>query len=84
MAAEELSEEEVSSLVRAAEGAFTELSNLDRSSDEEGLEASVGELLEGEARPLCCQFAHRVNAANVDAATTLLENALSSEFRKYP
>ena len=83
MAAEEVSEEEVSSLVMAAEGAFTELSSLDRSSDEERFAASVEELLEGETRLVCCQFTRRVNEANVEAATTLLDIALSSEFREY-
>ena len=82
MAAEEVSEEKVSSLVMAAEGAFTELSSLDRSSDER-FAASVEELLEGETRPVCCQFTRRVNEANVEAATTLLDIALSSEFREY-
>ena len=83
MAAEELSEGEVSSLVQAAEGVLAELSSLDHSSDEEGLVASVDKLLEGATRPLCCQFAQRVNEANVEAATTLLKIALSSEFREY-
>ena len=83
MAAEELSEGEVSSLVQAAEGVLAELSSLDHSSDEEGLVASVDELLEGATRPLCCQFARRVDEANVEAATTLLEISLSSEFREY-
>ena len=68
----------------AAEGAFTELSSLDRSSDEERFAASVEELLEGEARLVCCQFTRRVNETNVEAATTLLDKApLSSEFREY-
>ena len=77
MAAEELSEGEVSSLVQVAEGVLAELSSLDHSSDEEELVASVDELLEGATRPLCCQFARRVDEANVEGATTLLEIAYS-------
>ena len=82
MLSAELSEEEVASLVVAAEGASAEMSSLDQLSDEEDLEASVGALLEGEAQSSCCQFAQRANSTNVEAATTLLELALSSEFRK--
>ena len=83
MAAEKLSEGEVSTLVQAAEGVLAEPSSLDHSSDEEGLVASVDELLEVATRPLCCQLARRIDEANVEAATTLLEIALSSEFREY-
>ena len=83
MAAEELSEERVSTLVQAAEGALAELSSLDHLSDEEGLVASLDELLEGRTRPLRCQFARRVDEANVESATTLIEIALSSEFGEY-
>ena len=82
-AAGELSEGEVASLVEAAEGALAELSSLDHLSDEEGLVASVDELLEGATQSVCCQFAGRVDEANVETATTLLEIALSSEFREY-
>ena len=83
MAAGELSEGEVASLVEAAEGALAELSSLDHLSDEEGLVASVDELLEGATQSVCCQFAGRVDEANVETATTLLEIGLSSEFREY-
>ena len=83
MAAGELSEGEVASLVEAAEGALAELSSLDHLSDDEGLVASVDELLEGATQSVCCQYAGRVDEANVETATTLLEIALSSEFREY-
>ena len=83
MAAGELSEGEVASLVEAAEGALAELSSLDHLSDEQGLVASVDELLEGATHSVCCQFAGRVDESNVETATTLLEIALSSEFREY-
>ena len=82
MLSPELSEEEVASIVIAAEGALAEMSNLEQLSDEEGFQASVDTLLEGETPSVCCQFAQRVNSSNVEAATTLLEIALSSEFRK--
>ena len=81
MSSAELSEEEVSSLVMAAEGAFPQLSSLGQSSDEEGLQASVDALLEELTSSLCCQFAGHVNSTNVDAVTALLEVALSREFR---
>ena len=83
MAAGEISEGEVASLVEAAEGALAELSSMDQLSDEEGLVASVDELLEGATQSVCCQFAGRVDESNVETATTLLEIALSSEFREY-
>ena len=83
MLSAELSEEEVASLVVATEGALAEVSSLDQLSDEVDLEASVGALLEREAQSICCQFAQRVDSTNVEAATTLLEMTLSSEFRKY-
>ena len=82
MSTSDLSEEDVSSLVRAAEGAFAELSSLSRSTDEEELQASVEQLLERETDSPCCLFATRVTAANAEAATALLDIALSSEFRK--
>ena len=82
MLSSELSEEEVASNVRAAESALAEMSNLEQLSDEEGFQASVDALLEGETPSLCCQFAQRVNSSNVEAATTLLDISLSSEFRK--
>ena len=82
MISAELSEEEVASVVLAAEGALAEMSSLEQLPEEEDLQASVGALLEGGVQSLCCQFAQRVNATNVEAATTLLEIALSSEFRK--
>ena len=82
MLSAELSEEEVASILIAAEGALAEMSNLEQLSDGEGFQASVDAFLEGETQSLCCQFARRVNSSNVEAATTLLEIALSSEFRK--
>ena len=82
MSSAELSEEEVSSLVMVAEGAFAELSSLGQSSDEEELQASVDVLLEERTSSLSCQFAGRVNSTNVDAVTALLEVAVSREFRK--
>ena len=82
MLSPELSEEEVASIVIAAEGALAEMSNLEQLSDEEGFQASVDTLLEGETPSVCSQFAQRVTSSNVEAATTLLEIALSSEFRK--
>ena len=81
MLSAELSEEEVASVVLAAEGALAEMSSLEHLSEGD-LQASVGALLEGGSQSLCCQFSQRVNATNVEAATTLLEIALSSEFRK--
>ena len=82
MLSPELSEEEVASIVIAAEGALAEMSNLEQLSDEEGFQASVDTLLEGETPSVCRQFAQRVTSSNVEAAPTLLEIALSSEFRK--
>ena len=82
MLSAELSEEEVASIVIGAEGALAEMSNLEQISDEEDFQASVDALLKGETQSLCCQFARCVNSSNVEAATTLLEIALSSEFRK--
>ena len=85
MLSAELSEEEVASIVIAAEGVLAEMSNLEQLSDEEDFQASVDALLEGETQLLCCQLARRVNSSNVEAATTLLtllDIALSSEFRK--
>ena len=82
MLSPELSEEGVASIVIAAEGVLAEMSNLEQLSDEEGFQASVDALLEGKTLSVCCQFAQRVNSSNVEAATTLLEIALSSEFRK--
>ena len=82
MLSAELSEEEVASIVIAAQGALAEMSNLEQLSVEEDFQASVDTLLEEETQSLCCQFARRVNSSNVEAATTLLEIALSSEFRK--
>ena len=78
---------EVSSLVLAAEGILSEgvlaeLSSLSHSSDEGGLRASVERVLEEGVSP-CCRFAERVTSSNVGSAVTLLDFALSTEFRKY-
>ena len=51
------SDEEMSSLVLAAEGLLAELSSLSQSSDEQGLLASAEEVLAEGARSVCCQFA---------------------------
>ena len=61
MLSPELSEEEVASIVIAAEGVLGEMSNLEQLSDEEGFQASVDTLLEGEhhqcaASLLSCEF----------------------------
>ena len=79
--------EEVSSLVLAAEGILSEcvlaeLSSLSHSSDEGGLRASAERVLEEGVSP-CFRFAERVTSSNVGSEVTLLELALSTEFRKY-
>ena len=55
MLSPELSEE-VASIVIAAEGVLAEMSNLEQLSDEEGFQASVDTLLEGETPSLSSEF----------------------------
>ena len=47
------------------------------------LPVAVEEVLLGERSGTCCRFAHQVTVSNNEAANTLLEIALSSEFREY-
>ena len=75
---------DVASVVLAAEGVFTELAQLSFSSVGSELTAAVEETLSGERLGICCRFAGKVTAANKEVANTLLEIALSSEFREYP
>ena len=76
---------DVASVVLAAEGVFTELAQLSFSSvGSSELTAAVEETLSGERLGICCRFAGKVTAANKEVANTLLEIALSSEFREYP
>ena len=79
MSALEPSDEEVSSLVLAAEGVLTELTILSQSSDEQGLLASAEEVLAEGSGSVCCQFTERVNSTQIESAVSLLEIALSSE-----
>ena len=79
----EPSEEEVASLVQAAEGVLSELSSLSRSSGGDDLAAGAEDVLAEGAVSVCCQFAERLNATNVESTVTLLEIALSTEFRKW-
>ena len=78
----ESAEEDVSTVVLAAEGVLVDFANLSHSSGEQGLQASAEEMLAREPESVCCQFAQRLNAANIETATSLLEIALSHEFRK--
>ena len=75
-------EEDVSTVVLAAEGALVEFANLSHSSGEQGLLAAAEEMLVEVSESVCCQFAQRLNAANIESATSLLEIALSREFRE--
>ena len=79
----EPSDEEVASLVQAAEGVLSELSSLSRSSGGDDLAAGAEDVLAEGAVSVCCQFAERLNATNVESAVTLLEIALSTEFSKW-
>ena len=79
----ETSQADVASVVLAAEGVFTELAQLSFSSVGSELTAAVEETLSGERLGICCRSAGKVTAAN-KVANTLLEIALSSEFREYP
>ena len=76
-------EPDVSAVVVAAEGVLAEIEQLSFSSIGSELPAGVEEVLKGETLKQCCRFADKVTAANVEAANTLLEIALSNEFRKY-
>ena len=75
-------EEDVSTVVLAAEGVLGDFANLSHSSGELGLQASAEEMLAGEPESVCCQFAQRLNATTIETAISLLEIALSPEFRK--
>ena len=75
---------DVASVVLAAEGVFTELAQLSFSSVGSELTAAVEKTLSGERLGICCRFAGKVTAVNKEVANTLLEIALSSEFREYP
>ena len=77
----EPSDEEVASLVQAGENVLSELSSLSHSSGDDLVAGAEDVLVEG-AVSVCCQFAERLNATNVESAVTLLEIALSAEFRK--
>ena len=76
-------ETDVAAVVLAAEGVFTELEQLSFSSVGSELPAAVEEVLSGERSGTCCRFARKVTVSNNEAANTLLEIALSSEFREY-
>ena len=76
-------EPDVSAVVVAAEGVLAEIEQLSFSSAGSELPAGVEEFLRGETLKQSCRFAGKVTAANVEAANTLLEIALSNEFRKY-
>ena len=62
----ESAEEDVSTVVLAAEGVLVDFANLSHSSGEQGLQASAEEMLAGEPESVCCQFAQRLNAANIE------------------
>ena len=79
----ESAEENVSTVVLAAEGVLVDFANLSHSSGEQGLQASAEEMLAGEPESVCCQFAQRLNATNIETATSLLKIALSHEFHFY-
>ena len=83
MSAVDPSDEEVSSLVQAAENLLSELSSLSQSSDGGDLPAGVDDVLAEGTVAVCCRFAERLDATNVESAVSLLEIALSNEFRKY-
>ena len=76
-------EAEVAAVVLAAEGALTELEQFSFSSMGSDLPAAVDEVLRDESSAVCCRFSGKVTDSNSEAANTLLELALSSEFRKY-
>ena len=83
MSAVDPSDEDVSSLVQAAESLLAELSSLSQSSDGGDLTAGVDDVLAEGTVAVCCRFAKRLDATNVESAVSLLEIALSNEFRKY-
>ena len=82
MSAVDPSDEEVSSLVQAAEN-LSQLTSLCQSSDGGDLPAGVDDVLAEGTVAACCRFAERLDATNVESAVSLLEIALSNEFRKY-
>ena len=73
---------EVAAGVLAAEGVLTELEQFSFSSIGSELPAAVEEALSRERFGTCCRFTGKVIASNNEAANTLLEIALSSEFRE--
>ena len=83
MSAVDPSDEEVSSLVQAAENLLSELLSLSQSSDGGDLPEGVDDVLAEGTVAVCCRFAERLDATNVESAVSLLEIALSNEFRKY-
>ena len=83
MSAVDPSYEEVSSLVQAPESLLSELLSLGQSSDGGDLPAGVDDVLAEGTVAVCCRFAERSDATNVESAVSLLEIALSNEFRKY-
>ena len=76
------SDEEYSSMIQAAEGLLAEVSSLSRSSGGDDLAAGAEDVIAEGDVPACCQFAGRLSATNVESAVTLMEIALSTEFRK--
>ena len=76
------SDEEISSMIQAAEGLLAEVSSLSRSSGGDDLAAGVEDVIAEGDIPVCCQFAQCLSATNVESALTLMEIALSTEFRK--
>ena len=82
MSSVEPSDEEISSMIQAAEGLLAEVSSLSRSSGGDDLATGVEDVIAEGDVPVCCQFAGRLNATNVESAVTLMEIALSTEFRK--
>ena len=77
------SDEEISSIIQAAAGLLAEVLSLSRSSGGDDLAAGVEDVIAEEDVPVCCQFAGRLNATNVESAVTLMEIALSTAFRKW-
>ena len=76
-------EEDVSTVVLAAGGALFEFANLSHSTGEQGVQAAAEEMLAEASESVCCRFAQRLKAANIESDTSLLEIALSREFRKW-
>ena len=68
----------------AAEGVLKDFEQFSFSSVGNELSAAAEEALRGESLEACCCFAGKVTASNNEAANTLLENKMSSDFREYP